>query len=131
MASKKRRSSKATPARSTPSLQKMGGKEERVSEVGSARARVERKEAQGAPRFDDAPGPSSDRLLQDSKGRRTAKPNQRVSRKSRAGPAELEAEDKSTTKRKSGALDAKLDRQPIEQVPPDPGEPPGPGEAPE
>jgi hypothetical protein len=72
----------------------MGGKEERISEVGSARARVEKKEARGETRFDEAPGPSSDQLLRGSKGPRKAKPHRRVSRKRRARPSELEPEIK-------------------------------------
>src|SRR5687768_15983718 len=77
-----------------PPLQKMGGKEERVSTVGAARARVERAEERGEARFDEAPGPSAERLLQPDKGRRKARPHQRVSRKRRAGPSELEPDIK-------------------------------------
>ena len=77
-----------------PPLRQMGGKEERISKVGAARARVERAEERGGTRFDEAPGPSAARLLQPAKGKRAAKPNQRVSRKRRAGPSELEPDIK-------------------------------------
>ena len=54
----------------------MGGKEERTSEVGRARARVERREAAGEARFDIDPGPTADELLHGRARRR-----RRVSRK--------------------------------------------------
>ena len=59
-----RRPPKSKKRRPSPPLQKMGGKEERVSKVGAARARVEKQEERGVPRFDEAPGPSTDQLLQ-------------------------------------------------------------------
>src|SRR5262245_61807468 len=42
-----------------PGVQSMGGKEERVSDVGRARAEVERLESEGEERFDIVPGPSA------------------------------------------------------------------------
>jgi len=79
-------------------LQRMGGKEERTSEVGRARARVERREAAGEPRFDIDPGPSTDQLLH-GRGRRHRahdedQPRRRVSPRRRGGPQGLEPEDK-------------------------------------
>jgi hypothetical protein len=124
------RRSRKRAADSTGEFQRMGGKEERVSSVGKARAAVETREARGEPRFDVAPGPETGELLQGSKGPRRARPGKRVSRKERAGPSRLEPEDKVTT-RKSGALSAKLRRQPREQLPRDPGEPPAAGEVPD
>jgi hypothetical protein len=117
-------------ADSTGELQRMGGKEERVSRVGKARADVETREARGEERFDVAPGPRTGELLQGSKGSRRSRPVKRVSRKPRAGPSRLEPEDKAKTGR-SGALSAKLRRQPAEQLPRDPEEPPEAGEIPE
>jgi hypothetical protein len=115
---------------STGELQRMGGKEERVSRVGRARANVETREARGEERFDVAPGPGTGELLEGSKGPRSARPRKRVSRKARAGPSRLEPEDKVATRR-SGDLAAKLRRQPREQLPRDPGEPPAAGEVPD
>jgi hypothetical protein len=79
-------------------LQSMGGKEERTSEVGRARARVERREAQGEARFDIDPGPSTEELLH-GRGRRPGphdddKPRRSVSARRRGGPRGLEPEDK-------------------------------------
>ena len=79
-------------------VQRMGGKEERTSRVGRVRAVVERREAEGEPRFDFAPGPSTDELLHGS-GRRPApgdadRPRRSVSAKRRGGPRGLEPEDK-------------------------------------
>jgi hypothetical protein len=99
----------------------MGGKEERVSEVGRARAREEAEEARGVEHFDIVPGPRSDELLRGPKGRRTARPVRKVSRKPRAGPTRLEPEDKITT-RQNSSLTAKFQRQPKEQIPRNPGE---------
>ena len=125
-----KRSPRKRKAESTGELQRMGGKEERVSQVGRARARVETKEARGEERLDLAPGPGTDELLRGPKGRRRARPGKRVSRKPRAGPSRLEPEDKVTTDR-SDSLTAKLERQPKEQLPRDPGEPPASGEVPD
>ena len=72
-------------------LQSMGGNEERTSQVGRARARVERREAQGESRFDIAPGPSADELLH-GRGRRPA-PRRAVSARRRGRPRGLEPED--------------------------------------
>ena len=111
-----------TPA---PPLQRMGGKEERVSEVGRARARVERREAKGERRFDVAPGPTQEELLTGDPGPPTAVPRTKVSRTPRAGPGEIEPETKATTNL-SGSWEAKLERQPKEPLPQDPGSS-GPG----
>ena len=111
----------------TPPLQRMGGKEERVSEVGRARARVERQEKQGERRFDAAPGPTQEELLKGDPGPPTAVPGRKVSRKPRAAPEQLEAETKTTTNL-SGSWDAKVQRQPKEPLPQDPGASSAPGE---
>lgn len=108
-------------------LQKMGGKEERVSKVGRARRRAETQESRGAKRFDLAPGPGTDELLEGAKGSRKARPNRKVSRKPRAKPGQMEAEDKATSA-ESGSLENKIERQPEEQTPFDPDEPPESGE---
>jgi hypothetical protein len=76
-------------------LQKRGGTEERVSRVGRARARAERREA----RYDPAPGPGSEELLLGPKGPRKPR-RKRVSRIRRGGPAGLEPEDKASTRRR-------------------------------
>jgi hypothetical protein len=124
------RRSRRRLADSTGELQRMGGKEERVSRVGKVRADVETREARGEERFDVAPGPETGELLQGSKGPRRARPGKRVSRKPRAGPSRLEPEDKVVTGR-SGSLSAKLRRQPQEQLPRDPGEPSAAGDVPD
>lgn len=117
------RRSRKRAERSTGELQKMGGKEERVSEVGRAHEDAEQAEARGEERFDVSPGPETDELLEGPKGPRRARPGRKVSRKPRAGPGKLEPEDRTTTDR-SGALEAKIRRQPKEQLPRDPGEAP-------
>jgi len=124
------RRTRKRPADSTGGLQRMGGKEERVSRVGKARADVETREERGEGRFDVAPGPGTGELLQGPKGSRRARPGRRVSRKPRAGPSRLEPEDK-VRARRSGSLSAKLRREPRAQFPRDPGEPPEGGEIPE
>src|SRR5690242_17078419 len=81
----------------TPPLQAMGGKEERVSRVGQARAEAERHEKEGEVSFEIAPGPDSDELLH---GRRRPRPRvqdrlplKKVSPRPRGGPVGLEPED--------------------------------------
>src|SRR3982751_6087754 len=86
--------------RSTGQIQRMGGKEERVSQVGKARARVEAEEAHGAARFALAPGPKTDELRRAPKGGRVPGPGRPGSRKPRAGPEGLEPEDKVTRSRR-------------------------------
>lgn len=86
-------------------LQSMGGKEERTSEVGRARARVERRESRGEARFDIDPGPSAAELLH-VRGRRPAphdedKPRRSVSARRRGGPRGLEPEDKAWRNKKT------------------------------
>jgi hypothetical protein len=110
----------------TPPLQRMGGKEERVSDVGRARARVERREEKGERRFDVAPGPTQEELLKGDPGPATAVPLKKVSRLPRAGPGEIEPETKTATNL-SGSLEAKAERQPKEPLPQDPDSPPSPG----
>lgn len=122
----KRRMGKKT-TRSAGRLQKMGGKEERVSKVGRARKRAEEGESLGERRFDIAPGPSTDELLQGPKGPRQARPGRKVSRKPRAEPGQMESEDASTSGQ-GGSLEEKIRRQPEEQTPFDPDEPPESGE---
>lgn len=81
----------------TPPIQAMGGKEERVSSVGRARAEAEKSEAQGDVRFDLAPGPGTDELLH---GRRrpassespTKLRRRKVSPEPRGGPVGPEPE---------------------------------------
>ena len=93
--SKSPRSSKRRPAE----LQRMGGKEERTSLVGRARAEVERSEKKGDARFDIAPGPEAEEL-QEGNGRRAVPPDEerlpakQVSPKPRGGPEGLEPEDR-------------------------------------
>ena len=76
----------------------MGGKEERTSEVGRARAEAERREMEGEVRYDIAPGPGPGELLH-SKRRRSAPgdegrlPQKQVSPRPRGGPSGLEPED--------------------------------------
>lgn len=125
-----RRQTRKRASRSTGELQKMGGKEERVSSVGRERQRVEEREARGEARFDIDPGPGSEDLLLGPKGVRSARPGRKVSRKPRAEPGRIEPEDR-TTSRQSDALERKLKRQPGEQLPRDPGEPPAAGEVPD
>ena len=79
-------------------LQAMGGKEERTSEVGRARAEAERAEMEGEVRYDIAPGPGPGELLH-AKRRRSAPgdegrlPQKQVSPRPRGGPSGLEPED--------------------------------------
>lgn len=88
-------------------LQRMGGKEERTSRVGQARADVERSELKGEPRFDIASGPGPSELLRNH-GRPkdpTRIPRRRVSKKPRGGPEGPEPEDvKRPARRRPGPL---------------------------
>jgi hypothetical protein len=77
----------------------MGGKEERISDVGRARAEVERREREGEPRFDIVPGPSPQEILNTDRGPelplgRDAQEARRAGRVERGGPSGLEPEDK-------------------------------------
>jgi hypothetical protein len=116
-------------------LQRMGGKEERVSAVGRAREALERVEREGEPRYDVAPpGPSSEELIDEPKGPPLT-PEERieegpVSAEPRADAHHLEPEDTTVVRRRDESLRAKLRRQPMEQLPSQPGdEPDVPGEA--
>jgi hypothetical protein len=75
----------------------MGGKEERISSVGRARAEAERSEEKGEVRFDIAPGPDSSELLQGSRrsptGKKSRPTRKQVSPEPRGGPVGPEPED--------------------------------------
>jgi len=105
----------------TPPLQAMGGKEERVSSVGQARAEAERSEAKGEVRFDLAPGPGTDELLHGhrrpaTRESKTKLLRRKVSPAPRGGPEGLEPEDKEETPRRAPK------RRPTEQLPFEHGE---------
>lgn len=95
-------SSKRRPRRLSsggPALQRMGGKEERISLVGKARAEVERSEEEGEIRFDIAPGPRTEELGQGPGPRsippqKERLPDKPVSLEPRGGTEGLEPEDK-------------------------------------
>ena len=83
----------------TPPLQAMGGKEERVSNVGRARADAERDERHGEQRFDLAPGPDTHELLHGHRRpavreSKTKLLRRKISPSPRGGPEGLEPEDK-------------------------------------
>ena|SRR5688572_30117807 len=102
MKKKIRRPRQDTPtpeALPTPPLQAMGGKEERVSSVGQARADAERSEQEGEARFDLAPGPGANELLHGKRQPAARESKTRLRRKQvspnpRGGPIGLEPEDK-------------------------------------
>jgi hypothetical protein len=76
----------------------MGGKEERVSRVGLARAEAERSERQGEALYDLAPGPDTNELLHGhrqpaSRESKTKLRERRVSPQPRGGPIGPEPED--------------------------------------
>ena len=88
-----------------PGVQSMGGKEERVSDVGRARAEVERREREGEERFDIVPGPSSQEILNTDRGPelplgRTGQDARNAGRIERGGPSGLEPEDKGKPRRR-------------------------------
>ncbi|HVE38822.1 MAG TPA: hypothetical protein VNM14_02970 [Planctomycetota bacterium] len=79
-------------------LQAMGGKEERVSRVGQARADAERIEQQGEALFDITPGPDTNELLHGqrrpaTKESKTKLRQRKVSPQPRGGPVGPEPED--------------------------------------
>jgi hypothetical protein len=79
-------------------LQAMGGKEERVSRVGQARADAERSEREGEALFDLAPGPDTNELLHGqrrpaAKESKTKLRQRKVSPQPRGGPVGPEPED--------------------------------------
>src|ERR1043165_7590587 len=89
---------KSSREKPSPPLQAMGGKEERVSIVGRARAEAERSEELGEARFDLAPGPGSDELLHGhrrpaSQESKTKLRRRKVSEEPRGGPVGPEPED--------------------------------------
>jgi hypothetical protein len=92
-------SEKSTPDPSpASSLQAMGGKEERVSRVGQARADAERSEREGEALYDLAPGPDTNELLHGqrrpaARESKTKLRRQKVSPQPRGGPAGPEPED--------------------------------------
>lgn len=93
------RPAKRRPDSDGRTLQRMGGKEERTSLVGKARAEVERSEEAGEARFDIAPGPLPGESVQHPGRRETPSeedrlPNKPVSPEPRGGPDGLEPEDK-------------------------------------
>ncbi len=76
----------------------MGGKEERVSRVGQARAEAERSERQGEALFDVTPGPDTNELLHGhrrpaAKESKTKLRERKVSPQPRGGPVGPEPED--------------------------------------
>jgi hypothetical protein len=97
----RRRKSKAAESPEgmpTPPIQAMGGKEERVSIVGQARAEAERSEEEGEVRFDLAPGPGTDELLHGhrrpaARESKTKLRRRKVSPQPRGGPVGPEPED--------------------------------------
>ena len=97
--SHRRSSERATPdPAAASSLQAMGGKEERVSRVGQARADAERSEREGESLYDLAPGPDTNELLHGQRrpAARESKTKLRrlkVSPQPRGGPAGPEPED--------------------------------------
>ena len=91
-------SRKSFQKRPAGTLQAMGGKEERTSEVGRARAEAERREMEGEVRYDIAPGPGPGELLHSRRRRSTPGdegrlPQKQVSPRPRGGPSGLEPED--------------------------------------
>jgi hypothetical protein len=95
---RKPRPEEPTEQMPTPPIQAMGGKEERVSIVGQARAEAERSEEEGEVRFDLAPGPGTDELLHGhrrpaARESKTKLRRRKVSPEPRGGPAGLEPED--------------------------------------
>jgi len=112
---------KTSREKPTPPLQAMGGKEERVSSVGQARAEAERSEEQGEARFDLAPGPGADELLHGhrrpaSQESKTKLRRRKVSPEPRGGPVGPEPEDVSETPRK------RAKRRPDDRLPFEHGE---------
>lgn len=96
---KTRDSSRRRSTSRVPSLQRMGGKEERVSLVGRARSEAERSEEKGEARFDIAPGPRPEDLVHGTRLRsmppqKERLPDKPVSPEPRGGPEGLEPEDK-------------------------------------
>jgi len=76
----------------------MGGKEERVSRVGQARADAERSEREGEVLYDIVPGPDTNELLHGqrrpaAKERKTKLRQRKVSPQPRGGPIGPEPED--------------------------------------
>jgi hypothetical protein len=101
-----------------PPAHQMGGKEERASQVGKARSEAERQEREGTgPPPTDIPGPSTQELLKRPKPPPSAEDiTGPKSEKPRAGPAELEPEDK-TRADVPDSPEEKLRRQPKDPLP--------------
>jgi hypothetical protein len=102
-------------------LQAMGGKEERVSSVGQARADAERSEQEGEARFDLAPGPDTNELLHGqrrpaARESKTRLRRRQISPQPRGGPSGLEPEDVEATPRPTAK------RRPAEPLPFEHGE---------
>lgn len=97
---------------------RMGGKEERASEVGKARSEAERQEREGkGPPPSHIPGPSTQELLKRPQSPPAAEDiTGPQSEQPRAGPSQLESEDK-TSSELPASLDEKLRRQPKDQLP--------------
>lgn len=79
-----------------PPAHLMGGKEERASQIGKARSEAERQERDGmGPPPTEIPGPSTQELLRGPKAPPSAEDiTGPKSEKPRAGPTELEPENK-------------------------------------
>ena len=100
----------------TPKLQAMGGKEERVSRVGQARADAERSEREGEALYDLAPGPDTNELLHGqrrpaAKASKTKLREPRVRPQPRGGPVGPEPEDVQEAPKRTAK------RRPAEQLP--------------
>jgi hypothetical protein len=114
--SRRRRSGTPEPdSPGSPHLQAMGGKEERVSRVGQARADAERSEEQGEALYDIVPGPDTNELLHGqrrpaTKESKTKLRERKVSPQPRGGPVGPEPEDVEEAPKRAK-------RRPSEQLP--------------